>query len=90
MMRELLVLVLMAVALFLTLMPHSVHCNVIGRLGLRCAPHCVHLLTGIALFALAISVAQYDYLKSTMLNVKTVTEKFMNGGSINIQLPHLN
>jgi len=88
-MRELLVLVLMVVALFLTLMPHSVHCSVIGRMGLKCAPHCVHLLTGIALFAVAVGIAQYDYLRSTMMNVKTVTEKFMNGGSININLPSL-
>lgn len=62
-MKELLIAFLILNSLFWGLMPHSIHCELVGRFtSAKCPPHIVHLTMGLVCFVLAVIVAQSDYL----------------------------
>ncbi len=51
-------------AIFWSLFPHKIHCDVAKILFNNCPSHGIHLLIGITSFIIAFIVAQYDYLKT--------------------------
>ncbi len=64
--QNLLVAFLAVNALFWGLMPHKVHCDLVGMFSNTCPSHTVHLVMGLIAFVLAVVFAQYDYLKAMM------------------------
>ena len=58
------VLLLVLNGLFWGLCSHSVHCKAAAMVGVKdCPPHWVHLAIGLASFAGAIAVSQWNYLR---------------------------
>ena len=74
-MRELLVALLVANALFWSLMPHSVHCEFVSNFTSKpCPPHMFHIMFGVASFFLAIMLAQKEYFDELANGVKVATQ----------------
>ena len=58
-------------ALFWGLMPHSTHCNVALKMGLKnCPPHYIHLLMGLLFYLLSVYIEQKKYLAYLVKQVK--------------------
>jgi hypothetical protein len=86
-MRELVVLFLIINALFWGLMPHSLHCEVVGKFtSSKCVPHTVHILLGIVFFVLAVLVSQEEWTSEVWKSIKTifsnVTKVVQSGGKL--------
>lgn len=61
--KSALLTILLLNAIFWSIFPHASHCDLVNYFGIaRCAPHWVHVLFGIACFAVAILFAQYDHV----------------------------
>ena len=74
-MRELLVSLLVVNAMFLCLLPHSIHCDFIKNITKRdCPPHIVLLVFGLSSFILAVLVAQKEYIEDISNIVKQTTQ----------------
>ena len=74
-MRELLVAVLVANALFWSLMPHSMHCEFVSNFtDAKCPPHIFHISFGVLSFILAIVLAQKEYFDELANGVKQATQ----------------
>jgi len=74
-MRELLVALLVANALFWSLMPHSMHCEFVSNFtNMKCPPHICHISFGVLSFILAIILAQKEYFDELVTGVKQVTQ----------------
>lgn len=74
-MRELLIALLVANALFWSLMPHSVHCEFVSNFTSKpCPPHIFHIMFGVASFILAIMLAQKEYFDELASGVKQATQ----------------
>ena len=75
-MKELIVAVLIANALFWSLMPHSLHCEVLELYfpNIKCAPHICHISFGIFCFFLAVIIAQKEYFENLITGVKAATQ----------------
>ena len=74
-MKEFLIAVLIINALFWSLMPHSIHCDVMAKVTtMKCPPHMFHLLFGLGSFLCAIILAQSEYLTSVYNNLSNVTQ----------------
>lgn len=70
-MRELFIVILLATAIFLSLMPHNVHEVFYSKLGIKkTPPHLILVLLGILLFITATIVSQKDYLDSLYKSIK--------------------
>jgi hypothetical protein len=58
-------------AIFWSLFPHTVHCQVVeNTFGMKCTPHIVHLSIGIISFLIAMYLAQKEYIHSLLFDVK--------------------
>ena len=69
MMKMLLVLFLLANALFWGLAAHSQHCSLAGVFGMtaaNCPPHYVHLMMGLAFFGATVYVQQKSYFDNML------------------------
>ena len=74
-MKELIIAFLILNSLFWSLMPHSIHCDVMSKITtMKCPPHIFHLLFGLGSFLLAVCVAQSDYLLGIYNNLSSVTQ----------------
>jgi len=51
-------------AIFWSLFPHNVHCDVVTKFMSTCPSHSFHLTVGYLSFLIAVIIAQYDYLKT--------------------------
>ena len=50
-------------ALFWGLWPHSSHCTVAAAFGMtKCVPHLVHVVLGVAFFAVTVLIVQWNAL----------------------------
>ena len=50
-------------AIFWSLFPHEIHCDVVHIFIESCPSHNIHLIIGLISFIIAFVIAQYDYLK---------------------------
>lgn len=74
-MRELLVSLLVVNAMFLCLLPHSIHCDFIENITNRdCPPHICLIVMGISSFILAVFIAQKEYIDSLITIAKSTTQ----------------
>ncbi len=64
MLRIILIVFFAINAIFWSLFPHDIHCNIVKMVLSTCPPHHIHLMIGVVSFIIAFVVAQYDYLKS--------------------------
>ena len=64
MLRNILIVFFAINAIFWSLFPHHVHCDLVTKFTPTCPPHKVHLVMGIISFVIAFVIAQYDYLKT--------------------------
>ncbi len=64
MLKNIVVLFFAINAIFWSLFPHHVHCELVNKFTPVCPPHKVHLIMGIVSFIIALIIAQYDYLKT--------------------------
>lgn len=65
MLKNIVILFFAINAIFWSLFPHHVHCQLVNKFTTTaCPPHKVHLLMGIISFIIALVIAQYDYLKT--------------------------
>jgi hypothetical protein len=79
MLREVLILVLVVVALFLGLPPHNVHCELLSKITKSaCPPHIVLVVSSLVIFGLALVLAHWEYLFGIVKNVVKVTENFLS------------
>ncbi len=53
-------------AVFWSLFPHNIHCDVAKLVTNVCPPHNVHLIIGLISFIVAFVIAQYNYLKTIL------------------------
>ncbi len=51
-------------AIFWSLFPHNIHCNVATMVVNICPSHNIHLIIGLVSFLIAFVIAQYDFLKT--------------------------
>ncbi len=49
-------------AIFWSLFPHNIHCNLVHIFINECPSHNIHLTIGIFSFIIAFIIAQYNYL----------------------------
>ena len=52
-------------AIFWSLFPHHIHCDVATMIIPECPPHGIHLIIGLVSFIIAFVIAQYDFLKAS-------------------------
>jgi hypothetical protein len=51
-------------AIFWSLFPHHIHCDIAKMFVSVCPAHNVHLIIGLLSFLIAFVIAQYDHLKT--------------------------
>lgn len=51
-------------AIFWSLFPHEIHCDVVHMITDVCPSHNIHLTIGLISFIIAFVIAQYNYLKT--------------------------
>ena len=51
-------------AIFWSLFPHHIHCNLVNMLTEVCPSHNIHLIIGLVSFIIAFIIAQFDHLKT--------------------------
>jgi hypothetical protein len=74
-MRELLVSLLVVNAMFLCLLPHSIHCDFIKNITNRdCPPHIILIILGLSSFILAVIIAQQEYIDEIIDIAKKTTQ----------------
>jgi hypothetical protein len=64
MLKNIVVLFFAINAIFWSLFPRTVHCELVTKFTPVCPPHKVYLIMGIISFIIAFAIAQYDYLKT--------------------------
>ncbi len=64
MLKTILVVFFAINAIFWSLFPHNIHCNIATMIMPNCPSHGLHLNIGIISFIIAFIIAQYDYLKN--------------------------
>ena len=64
MLKNILIVFFAINAVFWSLFPHSIHCNVAHLVVESCPAHSVHLIIGIMSFIIAFIIAQFNYLKT--------------------------
>ena len=64
MLRIILVVFFAINAIFWSLFPHNIHCDVATMVLDVCPEHNVHLVIGLISFIVAFIIAQFDYLKT--------------------------
>jgi hypothetical protein len=63
MLKTILVVFFAINAIFWSLFPHSIHCDVANVFLSNCPSHGIYLTIGLVSFIIAFVIAQYDYLK---------------------------
>ncbi len=53
-------------ALFWSLFPHNIHCDVAKLVTNVCPTHNIHLIIGLVSFLIAFFIAQFDFLKTLL------------------------
>ena len=53
-------------AVFWSFFPHTVHCNVVEKIGASCVGHHVHLVLGVVSYIVAFVIAQKGHLGHSM------------------------
>ena len=51
-------------AIFWSLFPHRIHCDLVHMLTDVCPSHNIHLIIGLVSFIIAFVIAQFDHLKT--------------------------
>jgi hypothetical protein len=64
MLKTILVVFFAINAIFWSLFPHNIHCDVATMILPKCPSHSSHLTIGLVSFIIAFVIAQYNYLKS--------------------------
>ncbi len=64
MLKTIIIIFFVINAIFWSLFPHNIHCNVIKMFINSCPSHSVHLTIGVVSFNIALVLAQYDYIKT--------------------------
>jgi hypothetical protein len=64
MLRVILIVFFAINAIFWSLFPHNIHCDVAKMVVDVCPSHSVHLIIGLVSFLVAFFIAQYNYLKT--------------------------
>jgi hypothetical protein len=64
MLKTILVIFFAINAIFWSLFPHNIHCDVATMIMSECPTHGVHLTIGLVSFIIAFVIAQYDFLKT--------------------------
>ena len=64
MLKTILIIFFAINAVFWSLFPHNIHCDVATMIMSTCPSHNVHLTIGLISFIVAFVIAQYDYLKT--------------------------
>ena len=64
MLKTILVVFFAINAVFWSLFPHNIHCDLATMVVDTCPAHSLHLTIGIVSFIIAFVIAQYNYLKT--------------------------
>ena len=65
MLGDIVVALLAVSGIFLCLMPHKTHCELLGKM-MKCPPHWVLILLGLIFFLCATLVAQWTYITTSL------------------------
>lgn len=65
MIGDIIVALLAVLGIFLCLMPHKTHCELLGKM-MKCPPHWVLILLGVLCFLGATLVAQWTYITTSI------------------------
>lgn len=64
MLRTILIVFFAINAVFWSLFPHNIHCDVANMVTNVCPAHSIHLTIGLVSFMIAFIISQYNYLKT--------------------------
>ena len=64
MLKNILIIFFAVNAIFWSLFPHNIHCNVATIISSTCPSHGFHIMVGVISFIIALIIAQYNYLKT--------------------------